>query len=102
MNEDVRYRASTQYRLWSFTVEALASQRAAANRIAVDRINAARSLNSNGSDKSTDNVACLTPAEELKLLVFYSKQAIALGDHLKLPTDVRVSNVIAVELEVHG
>ena len=33
---------------------------------------------------------CLTVEEELKLVAFYCRQTIQLGDHLKVPTDVKV------------
>jgi len=36
-------------------------------------------------------VDCLTVEEELKLVAHYCKQTIQLGDHLKVPTDVKVS-----------
>ena len=35
-------------------------------------------------------VDCLTVEEELKLVAFYCRQTIQLGDHLKVPTDVKV------------
>lgn len=36
-------------------------------------------------------VNCLTVEEELKLVAFYCRQTLQLGDHLSLPTDVKVS-----------
>jgi cyclin H len=41
MTEDDLYRASTQYRLWSFTPEKLASLRANTNAVAADHVKAA-------------------------------------------------------------
>jgi cyclin H len=41
MNEDGLYRASTQYRLWSFTPEKLASLRASTNTVATASVKAA-------------------------------------------------------------
>tara|TARA_R110002060_G_scaffold28973_2_gene39182 strand:+ start:1314 stop:2315 length:1002 start_codon:yes stop_codon:yes gene_type:complete len=35
-------------------------------------------------------VDCLTVDEELKLVAFYCRQTLQLGDHLKVPTDVKV------------
>lgn len=32
----------------------------------------------------------MTVEEELKLVAFYCRQTIQLGDHLKVPTDVKV------------
>jgi cyclin H len=36
------------------------------------------------------DIDCLTPAEELKLVVWYGLKTLELADHLKLPTDVKV------------
>ena len=41
MTEDELYRASTQYRLWSFTPEKLASLRANTNTVAAEHVKAA-------------------------------------------------------------
>ncbi len=41
VTEDQVYRASTQYRLWSFSPEALASLRASTNALAAERVRAA-------------------------------------------------------------
>lgn len=108
MNEDARYRSSTQYRFWSFTKSALAAQRETTNRIATDRVKAAfaRARDHSGSstpsdglmggkDTGSDDVQCLTPEEESRLLVFYCRQALALGDHLKVPTDVKVWSLLS-------
>src|SRR5690348_6871359 len=108
MSEDERYRTSTQYRLWSFTPHALLAQRTATNQIAAERvreavrrIREARTLSS-ADTSDTENgkalptaisdgeVDCLTVEEELKLVAFYCRQTIQLGDHLKVPTDVKV------------
>ncbi|KAI9746605.1 MAG: hypothetical protein M1818_000318 [Claussenomyces sp. TS43310] len=112
MNEDERYRTSTQYRLWSYTPEDLASQRAATTRTATERVRAAiqriraSKASANGKDGegvedgSNDKpvslplqteVNCLTPEEELKLVAFYCKQILDLADHLKVPTDVKAT-----------
>lgn len=117
MNEDERYRTSTQYRLWSYTPEALASLRATTNQVAAERVKAAiqrarasratstsasaetSEAEQNGStsravslDLGTD-INCLTVEEELKLLNYYCKKALELGDHLKVPTDVKVRHL---------
>ncbi len=115
MNEDERYRTSTQYRLWSYTPGALASLRSTTNRLATERVKAAieraRASRATSASASADTseaeqngtnnraasavpegeVNCLTPEEELKLVVFYCRQTIQLGDHLKVPTDVKVT-----------
>jgi cyclin H len=117
MNEDERYRASTQYRLWSFTPESLASQRATTNRNASERVKAAiqrtrasratsasasgevSEVEQNGSGSRATSlgpdaeVDCLTPEEELKLITFFCLQTLQAGDHLKVPTDVKVGTL---------
>lgn len=108
MSEDERYRTSTQYRLWSYTPQALLALRTTTNQIAADgvreavrRIRDARNISS-GNTTETENgkaapavmaegeVDCLTVEEELKLVAFYCRQTMQLGDHLKVPTDVKV------------
>lgn len=104
MSEDERYRTSTQYRLWSYTPESLLALRSTTNRIAADRVREAvrrvrdNRVTSSGDTSEAENgagipegeVDCLTVDEELKLVVFYCRQTIQLGDHLKVPTDVKV------------
>ena len=110
MSEDERYRTSTQYRLWSYTPSSLAALRATTNRIAANRVreavaahraresaaasgtSAETSEAENGAKISSESgeVDCLTVEEELKLVAFYCRQTIQLGDHLKVPTDVKV------------
>jgi len=107
MLEDERYRISTQYRLWSYTPSSLLDLRSTTNRIAADRVREAvrrvreaRALSSadtseaeNGRSTSAipeGEVDCLTVEEELKLVEFYCRQTLQLGDHLKVPTDVKV------------
>ncbi|CZR54280.1 related to cyclin mcs2 [Phialocephala subalpina] len=116
MSEDERYRTSTQYRLWSYTPSSLLALRTTTNQIAADRvreavrrIREARNISSadtseaeNGRAKSVGmeglvngggEVDCLTVEEELKLVEFYCRQTIQLGDHLKVPTDVKATAV---------
>jgi cyclin H len=107
MSEDERYRASTQYRLWSYTPESLLTLRTTTNRIAAERVRdavrrvrEARALSSAETSEAEndrsisavpeDEVDCLTVGEELKLVAFFCRQTIQLGDHLKVPTDVKV------------
>ena len=108
MSEDERYRTSTQYRLWSYTPASLLALRSTTNRIAADRVREAvrrvrekRAALSSADTSEAENgrsasarpeteVDCLTVDEELKLVAFYCQQMIQLGDHLKVPTDVKV------------
>lgn len=99
MSEDERYRSSTQYRLWSYSPESLLALRSTTNQIAADRVReAVRRVREaritppaeNGGTVQEAEVDCLTVEEELKLVAFYCRQTLQLGDHLKVPTDVKV------------
>jgi len=134
MDEDTRYRTSTQYRLWSFSQASLSKLRQDTNRVAAEkvrdairRVRAAKRSTSNSDGTYTDvetggseaesgsggktntsvrlgvenmtireedidvsDVDCLTVEDELKLLGFYCRQLLQLGDHLQVPTDVKV------------
>ena len=114
MNEDERYRTSTQFRLWSFTPERLAEMRSITNKVAAERVKeaikrarASRTASASASGETSETeqngadsraasmipegeVNCLTVEEELKLVAFYCQQTLQLGDHLKVPTDVKV------------
>jgi cyclin H len=114
MNEDERYRTSTQYRLWSYTPESLAALRATTNQVAAERVKAAiqrarasraTSTSASGETSETEQngsnsravsmdpateINCLTVEDELKLVTFYCRQTLDLGDHLGVPTDVKV------------
>ncbi|KZF19105.1 cyclin-like protein [Xylona heveae TC161] len=54
MTEDEAYRTSTQYRLWSFTPEALASLRSTTNALAADRVRIAIKRTREAKALSTD------------------------------------------------
>lgn len=114
LTEDDLYRASTQFRNWSFTAHQLSAQRAKTNAQATERVkaNVARqrahraqhaetdSISSgveNGSGANTPNplaadrdVDCLTADEELKIVDDFCERAIKLGDHCRFPFDVTV------------
>jgi cyclin H len=110
--EDLRYLASSQYRLWSFTPTDLQALRTTTNQFAADRVREAvrrarekaRALSSaDVSDADTKGkstgasalpdgeVDCLTVEEELKLITYFCRQTLQLGDHLVFPTDVKAS-----------
>ncbi|KAI9885023.1 MAG: hypothetical protein M1823_003191 [Watsoniomyces obsoletus] len=121
MTEDDIYRSSTQYRLWSFTPETLASLRASTNAIATDRVRAAikrvreRQSGIDNGDASTDHkngqdgssaadktnngtqnepeIECLTVEEEQKLVGFYCVKAMGLADFCSFPTNVKATAV---------
>lgn len=108
MSEDDRYRTSTQYRLWSYSPQSLFALRSSTNQIAADRVREAvrrvreaRNVSSADTSEAENGgagamvipegeVDCLTVEEELKLVAFFCRQTISLGDHLGVPTDVKV------------
>lgn len=114
MNEDERYRTSTQYRLWSYTPESLAALRSTTNQVAAERVKtaiqrarASRATSTSASGDTSEaeqngsgsravsidpatEVNCLTVEDELKLVTFYCRKTLDLGDHLGVPTDVKV------------
>ncbi|MCJ1304032.1 hypothetical protein MMC08_006844 [Hypocenomyce scalaris] len=110
MAEDDIYRTSTQYRLWSFTAESLASLRSTTNSLAADRVRAAikrlRQSQSSGTDAApADEIAgesgdarqvqehnqvdCLSVEEEKKLVGYYCSRAMELADFCDFPTNVK-------------
>ncbi|OWP04035.1 hypothetical protein B2J93_8416 [Marssonina coronariae] len=111
MSEDDRYRTSTQFRLWSYTSQSLLALRSTTNQTAADRVReAVRRLRearnappANTSESENvrpgsaippeGEVDCLTVEEELKLVAFYCRETMKLGDHLKVPTDVKATAI---------
>jgi cyclin H len=112
MIEDDIYRASSQYRLWSYTETSLQTLRATTNAVASERVRAAlrrsrethQSIASSAvgtprSETSTESkikdvkdIECLTPEEELVLVRYYCEKTLELGETYKppMPTMVRV------------
>ncbi|KAL8950610.1 MAG: hypothetical protein Q9222_003365 [Ikaeria aurantiellina] len=88
MTEDDIYRKSTQYRLWSFTPETLASLRATTNASAAEGVRAAfRNIQRDGDDK----VDCLTIEEEQKIVGFYCLRTLDFVDFCEYPTNVKAT-----------
>ncbi|KAI9679064.1 MAG: hypothetical protein M1829_001734 [Trizodia sp. TS-e1964] len=112
MSEDDIYRASTQYRLWSYSPTSLTALRAATNSSAVGRVRAAIERarttqaaaaaagpevpnNDEVGDRDLDapGIDCLTAAEELKLVSHYCLETVKLADFLALPTNLKATAV---------
>ncbi|OQE40008.1 hypothetical protein PENCOP_c006G06488 [Penicillium coprophilum] len=115
MIEDDIYRASSQYRLWSYTEPSLQSLRASTNAVASERVRAAlrRSRETHQStassaagtplpeshldlkNKDENDVECLTPEEELILVRYYCEKTLELGETYKppIPTMVRATAI---------
>ncbi|KAF9891021.1 hypothetical protein FE257_005278 [Aspergillus nanangensis] len=116
MIEDDFYRASSQFRLWSFTEASLHSLRSETNATASDRVRAAlrrarearqstassaagtpsaEDTTTAGGDQQPHNIECLTAEEEQQLIRYYCEQIIELGERYKppLPTIVRATAI---------
>ena len=102
LTEDDLYRASSQYRLWSFTTESLASLRSTTNANAAEGVRAAInndcSQNTNPESEAQDDtveaeVDCLTVEEEQRLVSYYSLRTMQLADFSKFPTLVKVVQI---------
>ncbi|KAL9100585.1 MAG: hypothetical protein Q9163_004059 [Psora crenata] len=97
LGEDAIYRASTQYRLWTFTSETLASSRSATNALAADAVRAAmrksQEQKSSADHGKGNEVDCLTVNEEQKLVGFYCVKAMQLADFCDFPTNVKATAV---------
>jgi cyclin H len=101
MTEDVAYRASSQFRLWSFTPATLASLRSSTNANAGERVKAAKkrgkvSIKVEHEDEkkaiseSEKDIDYLTVEEELKLVGYICVKTMELADHCGFPTNVKV------------
>ncbi|KAL8664157.1 MAG: hypothetical protein Q9168_007958 [Polycauliona sp. 1 TL-2023] len=103
MTEDEIYRTSTQYRLWSFTPETLASLRGTTNVTASESVRAAaqdqqsgpqkQDKDENGGDRPEVEVDCLTIEEEQKIISFYCLQTMEFVDFCEYPTNVKATAV---------
>jgi len=104
LNEDDLYRTSTQYRLWNFSPEALASLRAATHDAAIERAKSylghpkkgsGQSGASKGAQKDEHDIEkqCLTLQEETRLVQRYCDQIRQTCDHFKWPVNVRATAV---------
>ena len=94
--EDASYRASTQFRLWSFTADSLTRLRAKTNASAAERVREAvvrstAAANGNSTDAAVPSIECLTVSEERKLVGYYCIKVMDLAEFLKFPTAVKVS-----------
>jgi len=108
MIEDDAYRASSQYRYWSYTSETLASLRQDTNRLASERVRAAirRARDAKKPNDATENsvgdnnqpnsdnasIDTLTVQEELKIVSWFSSKIIEVGGAMEppIPMEIRV------------
>ena len=101
LTEDDIYRTSSQYRLWSFSPESLASLRRKTHQLAIERIERQRKASANGKQNSIANgkspsedvggeTEYLTEGEELRLVQRYCEQIRMTCDRFKWPVNIKV------------
>lgn len=93
LTEDDRYRQSTQFKLWSFTPEALETLRINTNKTAAQRTKAAFRRRKDAlapADKSNNDVDTLTLEEEQMLVKHYCRLCLQIGRD-KLQNDASVT-----------
>jgi len=88
--EDIRYRASSQFRLWSHTRSELVSLRSQTNSLATTQI----SNRLSGATQDSQLPDFLTADEELELLKFFTVELFKAGEFCKMPTEVRATAAI--------
>ena len=104
MTEDAAYRASTQYKLWSFTPRQLSAFRASTNALAATRVRAAIERTREAQKRAGVDVGeegevdCLTVEEEEKLVGYYCGKAMELADFLEFPSAVKVGCLLHVDV----
>lgn len=86
-SEDDLYRTSSQYRLWSFSPDELASLRAATHSAAVTR------AQTYVSDANAQSTPCLTLSDETRLVQRYAEQVRTTSDFFKWPINVKATAV---------
>ncbi|KAF4547185.1 Cyclin-like protein 3 [Elsinoe fawcettii] len=82
-SEDDLYRTSTQYQLWSFSPDELASLRASTNAAAIER----------AKTYLSDTSQCLTLIEEVRLIQRYCEQVRSTCDFFKWGINVKATAV---------
>ncbi|WPH00815.1 cyclin-like protein [Acrodontium crateriforme] len=86
LSEDDIYRTSSQYRLWFFSPENLAAQRAKTRELAIERAR-------HNATQSTAACEYLTAEEELRLVQRYCEQIRTTSDHFKWPITLKATAV---------
>ncbi|KAI9154945.1 cyclin h [Paramyrothecium foliicola] len=87
--EDERYRHSSQFRLWSFTPSNLQDLRAKTNSLARQQIQPRLPASDAGGAPDF-----LTPADEARLVKFFTVELIRAAQFCELPTEIRATAAI--------
>ena len=97
LTEDDIYRTSSQFRVWSFSPEALAARRTQTHEIAIERIERQRNKGANSAlngdhngQQNGEKLDYLTEQEELRLVQKYCDMIRATNDNLSWPANVKV------------
>ena len=93
LTEDDIYRTSSQFRVWSFSPEALAARRTQTHEIAIERIERQRNkgaLSDQNGQQGGEKLNYLTEQEELRLVQKYCDMIRATNDNLSWPANVKV------------
>ena len=92
LTEDEIYRSSSQFRLWSFTKQALLSLRGSTNDSAAGAVrNAIESSHTQNGTDPLPEVDCLSVEEEQRIVGFYCVKAMQFADFCEFPTNVKAS-----------
>lgn len=103
LSDDDLYRHSSQYRLWSFTVDNLKEKRTILNENATVKVKESLekyieskkdTLSERELQAINSKATPLTPEEELKLVGFYTKKVQVIAQHLNLPTEVVATSLV--------
>jgi len=88
--EDIRYRQSTQFRIWSYSRSKLAELRAKTNALATTHITNRLAAAQDGQPLPE----FLTPQEEEKLLKFFTVELLRAAAFCELPTEIRATAAV--------
>ncbi|PKS11083.1 hypothetical protein jhhlp_002844 [Lomentospora prolificans] len=89
--EDVRYRQSTQFRIWSYTRSKLAELRSKTNALATTHISNRLAADLADGQTLPD---FLTAEEEERLLKFYTVELLRAAEFCALPTEIRATAAV--------
>lgn len=91
LTEDDIYRTSSQFRVWSFSPEALAARRTKTHEIAIERIERQRTRGGEqNGQQNEEKLDYLTEQEELRLVQKYCDMIRVTNDNLSWPANVKV------------
>lgn len=94
-NEDARYRESSHFRLWTFSISALAAKRRTANTTARVQISDQLSrLWDSQTEHKPKEPEFLSPEDELALVTFNTNELLRAGAFLEFPIEVLATGAV--------